>query len=247
MKLNKKTIYKVDTKEKFNAMMTDADEQGFYWNKKGDAQTHPDYWAYYTNETCVRINEQGHLNYGDAPLYEHCWTDYDHKDYELTPKARICGVGPGAICVDAPNYKEAYQAFMNYINPMVDAITMKKADTYTVRVDDKNTTVITPDGKTATAKCHPDDEFDVVEGFRVAMEKIRDSERKLTGEEFSVLNALLTLGCDTFRLDIGVEVIGFKNAMQVTCIDLDGDFDEVFNWLEDEEVYNIEELLDKYA
>jgi hypothetical protein len=171
------------------------------------------------------------------------YKDYSIVEYESTPK--IYPINVGCVGVDAPDFKTAYEEFRKHmLNIFGDK---SETNTYTVRVDDNKTTVITPDGKTATAKCHPDDEFDVVEGFRVAMEKIRDSERKLTTEEFNVLNALQTLGCDTFRLDIGIEVIGFKNAIQVTCIDLDGDFDEVFNWLEDEEVYNISELLDKYA
>ena len=241
MKLNKKTIYKVDTKEKFNAMMKDADEQGFYWNKKGDAQTHPDYWTYYTNETCIRINEQGHLSYGDVPLYKHYWTDHDNKDYELTPKARICGVGPGAVCVEAPNYKEAYQAFMNYINPVVDSIMMKKTNTYTIRVDDKNTTVITPDGKTATAKCHPDDEFDVVEGFRVAMEKIKRQDIKLNQKEREILNAIVVLGGTSFYVNDEHElIVDFDDECVYVSIEEDD-----FKWCEEYEDYNVKELLEQ--
>ena len=243
MKLNKKTIYKVDTKEKFNAMMKDAKEQGYYWCAKGDADTHPDYWDIYTDDTYVRITKDGYMMYGTLYSYGDGFTDHAREDYVLP--TTIYPLNFGCVGIDAPDFKTAYEEFRKRMRDIFDD--KSETNTYTVRVDDNNTTVITPDGKVAIAKCHPDDEFDIVEGFRVALEKIKDSERKLTDEEFNVLNALQTLGCDTFRLDIGIEVIGFKNAMQVTCIDLDGDFDEIFNWLEDEEVYNIDELLEKYA
>lgn len=238
MKLNKKTIYRVRTQELFDKIMEDAKKQGY--------TTLPSI-AWHNNEedTAVRIGPDGVLGFSRIGYYQENddYDTYDFTEYKDIPE--IYPINFGCVGIEAPDFKTAYEEFRKRIN-IIGALPIQ-TNVYTIRVEDNETTVITPDGKTATAKCHPDDEFDVVEGFRVALEKIRDSERKLTDEEFNVLNALQTLGCDAFRLDIGIEVIGFKNAMQVTCVDLDGDFDEAFNWLKDEEVYNIDELLDKYA
>ena len=252
MKLNKKTIYRVETQELFDKMMKDAKEQ--YRNSLPS-----DVWNVNREKTAVRIDEDGSLSHSrfdyyyyenkDDDFYGYCFTDY--KDIpEIYP------LNFGGFCVDAPDFKTAYAEFQKHMlnvfgNKSAEVISLRDADVYTVRVDDKNTTVITPDGKTATAKCHPDDEFDVVEGFRVAMEKIRDSERKLTKDERDILNILLTAGCTTLLVDKFIEMTGKLNDKDVCTINVRygvGNYSEdVFCWLDDGEEYNIQELMKKYA
>ena len=242
MKLNKKTIYRVKTQKLYNEMMEDCEKQGFRWIKKGDAKTHfPEKWKCYEGETCVRIDENGVLWYADVECYEkHMDTHgYEWVEYKNIPS--IYPMGIGAVCIDAPNYEEAYQAFIDYINPLINTLTAKKPNEYTVRVEDEKTTVITPDGKMATAKCHPDDEFDVVEGFRVAMEKIKRQDIKLNQKEREILNAIVVLGGISFYInDEHYLIADFEDESVYVSIEEDD-----FKWCEEYEDYNVKELLEQ--
>ena len=240
MKLEKKTIYRVKSKEKFNAMMKDAKEQGFYWNEKGDAELHPDYWDVYCEDTNVRIDTQGYMLYGRTSTYEGSRLDHARKEYEITPE--IYPINFGCVGIDAPDFKTAYEAFRKHmLNIFGDK---SETNTYTVRVDDNQTTVITPDGKVATAKCHPDDEFDIIEGFKTAIEKIREMDRKLTDDEKTVLNALKTLGIETFYISEN-EVNGITDYEDILATIIIEEDD--FKWCEEYENYSVAELLEKYA
>ena len=151
--------------------------------------------------------------------------------------------GFGVVGINAPDYKTAKEIFENYFKNREDFINMLNEKVYTVRVEGDNTTVITPDGKMATAKCHPDDEFDVVEGFRVALEKIKELDRKLTKEEYKILRPLEVLGCDTFEIKKEFELTGFSDGIYVCDIDIEDEF----SWLNSDETYNTKEILEKYA
>lgn len=152
--------------------------------------------------------------------------------------------GFGVVGINAPDYKTAKEIFENYFKNREDFINMLNEKVYTVRVEDDNTTVITPDGKMATAKCHPDDAFDIVEGFRVALEKIKELDRKLTSSEKKMLDALVALNCETISVDCDKDLwcdFKFGGAM---CFDIAaGDFE----WLIEDKCYNPKELLEKYA
>lgn len=50
---------------------------------------------------------------------------------------------------------------------------------FDVAISKNEVTIKSKDGKiTATAKCHPDDAFDFGEGFRVAMERFKEKQKK---------------------------------------------------------------------
>lgn len=50
---------------------------------------------------------------------------------------------------------------------------------FDVTISKNEVTIKSKDGKiTATAKCHPDDAFDFGEGFRVAMERFKEKQKK---------------------------------------------------------------------
>jgi hypothetical protein len=239
MKLNKKTIYHVKTKELYDKMMNDAEEQGYYWVNPGDAKTHnTDKWTVYRNETCVKIDSHGVMWYGDVDYYSTDYKNYARVEYKDTPEVYSIF---GGLCVDAPDFSTAYDAIKDYIQHR-GAIPIRN-NVYTIRVEDDTTTVITPEGKMATAKCHPDDDFDVVEGFRVALEKIKESERKLTQREKDILNAIIVLGghslCVTDDHDL---IVDFDDENIYVDIKKDD-----FKWLNIYEDYDPKELLEKYA
>ena len=241
MKLNKKTIYRVKTQELFDKMMKDAKEQ--YRNSLPS-----DVWNVNREKTAVRIDEDGSLSHSrfgyyyenkDDDFYGYCFTDY--KDIpEIYP------LNFGGFCVDAPDFKTAYAEFQKHMlnvfgNKSNSVIPLRAADVYTVRVDDKNTTVITPDGKTATAKCHPDDEFDVVEGFRVALEKIKRQDIKLNQKEREILNAIIVLGGTSFYINDEHDLIAdFDDESVYVSIEEDD-----FKWCEEYEDYDVKELLEQ--
>lgn len=238
MKLNKKTIYHVKTKELYDAMMKDAEEQGLKsWH--GCKPTELDWWDGYKEDTCIRIDEDGELNFGSAEYYKTNYLDHEHKDYKDTPEVYSIF---GGLCVDAPDFSTAYDVIKDYIQNR-GAIPIRN-DVYTIRVEDDATTVITPEGKMATAKCHPDDDFDVVEGFRVALEKIKESERKLTSSEKKMLDALVVLNCEKISLDCDKDLwCDFKYGGAMYLDIVDGDFE----WLTIDKCYDPKELLEKYA
>ena len=238
MKLNKKTIYHVKTKELYDAMMKDAEKQGLKsW--QGYKPTELDWWDGYKEHTCIRIDEKGELNYCYDEYYKDNYTDHVHEEYKNTPEVFSC---LGGLCVDAPDFNTAYKIFKEHIDRM-GALPIQN-NVYTVRVEDDNTTVITPDGKMATAKCHPDDEFDIVEGFRVALEKIKELDRKLTSSEKKMLDALVVLNCETISVDCDKDLCCDFKSGGVMYLDIaDGDFE----WLTVDTYYDPKELLEKYA
>jgi hypothetical protein len=239
MKLNKKTIYHVKTKELYDAIMKDAEKQGLKsWH--GCKPNELDWWDGHKEDTCIRIDEDGELNYGSTEYYKTNYLDHEHKDYKDTPEVYSIF---GGLCVDAPDFSTAYDVIKDYIQNR-GAIPIRNA-VYTIRVEDDATTVITPEGKMATAKCHPDDDFDVVEGFRVALEKIKESERKLTKEEHDILYALKLLNCSTFEVTDYEQIIGFNN--NGNDVEIDTTDKDVFSWLKPYKEFNVKELLEKYA
>lgn len=252
MKLNKKTIYKVKTQEAYNNLMKDAEAQGYRWYS-GNKPTELDYWRLDKENTAVYIDGEGALTRGEfdekdvtKPRYK----EWSVIDYEVVPK--IYPINFGCVGIDAPDFKTAYEIFSGYMKNRDNLIDMLNEKVYTVRVQGDNTTVITPDGKVATAKCHPDDEFDIVEGFRVALEKIKDSERKLTDDERAILNIFLTAGCTTLLVDKYIEMTGILEDTDICTINVREDSgsiysEDVFEWLDDGEEYNIQELMKKYA
>lgn len=244
MKLNKKTIYRVRTQEAYDKLMKDAEEQGYTWYS-GNKPTELDYWRLDKENTAVYVDKDGNLTRGEFdekdvtnPRYK----EWSVIDYDVVPK--IYPINFGCVGIDAPDFKTAYEIFSGYMKNRDNLIDMLHEKIYTVRVQDNKTTVITPDGKVATAKCHPDDEFDIIEGFKTAIEKIREMDRKLTDDEKTVLNALKTLGIETFYISDN-EVNGITDDEDILAtINIEEDD---FKWCEEYENYSVAELLEKYA
>ena len=158
-------------------------------------------------------------------------------------RTKIFTNGIGCVGVDAPNIDEALAYVRKYFDEREDTMKMFREQQYTVLVNGNKTTVIRPDGKTATAKCHPDDEFDVVEGFRVALDKIEERTRKLTTKEKELLQALVTLDCESIYKNDDNE-LGCCFADETIYKDID---ENDFKWFELYEDYYPKELLEKYS
>lgn len=80
---------------------------------------------------------------------------------------------------------------------------------YRLTIKGNNTLVVSDDdGNSAVAKCHPDDEFDIGAGVRVAMEKLKGSDLKI-GDRVEITNSeksyttLLFTALNEFIDDIG--------------------------------------------
>ena len=245
MKLNKKTIYRVKTQELYNKIMKDAEEQGYCWHS-GAKPTELDYWRLDKENTAIYIDEDGTLTRGEfdekdveKPRYK----EWSVVNYDVVPE--IYPINFGCVGIDAPDFKTAYEIFSGYMKNRDNLIDMLNEKVYTVRVQGDNTTVITPDGKVATAKCHPDDEFDIIEGFKTAIEKIREMDRKLTKEEHDILYALKLLNCSTFDVTDYDQINGYDingNDVSIDITDKD-----VFSWLTPYKEFDVKEILDKYA
>lgn len=249
MKLEKKTAYRVRTQEDYNDMMKCAEEQGFHWGwLHSEKPTANDYWNEYKEHTLVYAEPDESLAYGgDEDIEKARQCGYAIEDYVRTPK--VVQINPWCVGVNAPDFATAQSQLNEWVNNMMRKTNkeieekMFSEKCYTVRVDGSDVTVITPDGKTATAHCHPDDEFDVAEGVRIALEKIERKNHKLTNEEWYVLDFLDDADCDTIYIDKGVEIVGRKNGNDV--VSLCGEYtDEMFDWLDDRNEYGIDELME---
>lgn len=244
MKLENKTAYRAKTQEQFNKILEQAEKQNIRWHAGEKATEHREYWHRYEKRTLVCV-EDGRLTY-TTDEYGLC-SGYEVVDFVEEPK--VVQINPWCVRVDAPDFAAAQSQLDEWLNNMMKRTNkeimekMFSEKCYTVRVDGRDVMVITPDGKTATAHCHPDDEFDIAEGVRIALEKIERKNHKLTSDEWCVLNFLDDMGCDTMYIDKGCSIYGEKDKKDI--IDLSGEsVEDLFDWLEDFESYDIDELME---
>lgn len=234
MKLEKKTVYKVKTQMEYDAMMSDAERQGFTW-LYGEKATSRNYWNEYKDKTIIYVEKDNTLAYGpdeDLPLaseYGYAIKDYKRDD--------VVEIKPGCFCVEADDFETAQRKMKEHLAKE------NEEESYTITINGRDVTVVTPDGKTATAHCHPDDEFDIAEGVRIALEKIERKNHKLTMKEFYVLDFLDDMDCDTMYVNKGYCIGGERDGE--TIIELsDVSVEDLFDWLDDCESYNIDDLME---
>lgn len=243
MKLEKNTKYLLKTEELYDAFLKDAEEQGYRW-LSGDAPTKRNYYFVNTKRSCIYIDSNGALNNGSEESMASCYPHVKCVEYKNIPE--IYPINFGCIGVDAPDFNTAYRMFTDYMTKLDSTNKLFKdmlnEKVYTIKVQGDRTTVITPEGKMATAKCHPDDDFDVVEGFRVALEKIEEADRKLTRKEIKILEALELLDVEEFYVTDG-KLYGYTEDGEVS-VHID---DDDFEWCVEYDDYSVEELLEKYA
>ena len=245
MKLGKKKAYRAKTQEQFNKILEQAEKQGIKWLMGAKATENKNYWNCREENTVVCVDERGLLT---TWCEESARTDgYDVVDFVEEPK--VVPINPWCVRVDAPDFAAAQSQLDEWLNNMLKKTNeeimekMFSEKCYTVRVDGRNVTVITPDGKTATAHCHPDDEFDIAEGVRIALEKIERKNHKLTMKEFYVLDFLDDMDCDTLYVNKGYCIGGERDGE--TIIELsDVSVEDLFDWLDDCESYNIDDLME---
>jgi hypothetical protein len=242
MKLEKNTKYLLKTEELYDAFLKDAEAQGYRW-LSGDEPTKRNYYYINTKHSCIYIDGDGALNNGSEESMARCHPHAKCVEYKNIPE--IYPINFGCIGVDAPDFNTAYRMFTDYITKLdkksIDLLDMLNEKVYTVKVQCDRTTVITPEGKMATAKCHPDDDFDVVEGFRVAMEKIKRQDIKLNQKERDILNAIVMLGGTSFYInDEHYLIADFDDESVYVSIEEDD-----FKWCEEYEDYNVKELLEQ--
>lgn len=245
MKLEMNTAYRAKTQEQFNKILEQADKQGICWIMGDKATDNKNYWRCRRENTVVCVEESGLTTWSEADAT----ASGRYKIADFVEEPSVVQINPWCVRVDALNYETAQTKLSDWLNSfmrktneeMIENMFSEKC--YTVRVDGRNVTVITPDGKTATAKCHPDDDFDLAEGIRVALEKIERQKHKLTEKEYNILEFLANIDCDTMYIDQGVEIIGKKGSKHI--IELSEDYiDDCFDWLEDYEEYDVDELLE---
>jgi hypothetical protein len=243
MKLEKKKAYRAKTQEQFNKILEQAEKQGIRWSAGEKATEHREYWSRYEKRTLVCVGEDGLTFTTDE--YGLCF-GCEVVDFVEEPK--VVQINPWCVRVDAPDFAAAQSQLDEWLNNMMKRTNeeimekMFSEKCYTVRVDGRDVTVITPDGKTATAHCHPDDEFDIAEGVRIALEKIERKNHKLTEKEWNVLNFLACMDCDTMYVNKGYCLGGERDGD--TIIELsDASVEDLFDWLDDCESYDIDELM----
>ena len=244
MKLEMNKAYRAETQEQFNKILEQAEKQGITWLSGDKATANKNYWLCRKENTVVCVDDFGLTTWCEEQARI---SGHDVVDFVEEPK--VVQITPWCVRVDAPDFAAAQSQLDKWLNNMMKRTNeeimekMFSEKCYTVRVDGKDVTVITPDGQTATAHCHPDDKFDIAEGVRIALEKIERKNHKLTSDEWRVLDFLDDADCDTIYIDKCVEIIGRKNGNDV--VSLCGDYtDGMFAWLDDRNEYDIDDLME---
>lgn len=240
MKLEMNKAYKAKTQEQFNKILEQADKQGIRWFMGDKATDNKYYWNCRRENTVVLVDERGLTTWSEADAT----ASGRYKIVDFVEEPKVVQINPWCVRVDAPDFAAAQSQLDKWLNDMMKRTNKEiEEKCYTVRVDGRNVTVITPDGKKATAKCHPDDDFDLAEGVRIALEKIERKEHKLTEKEWEILNFLDAIDCDTMYINKGCQVCGKNDEKEI--VELSGDsVKDLFDWLEDFEDYDLDELME---
>ena len=117
-----------------------------------------------------------------------------------------------------------------------------------IKVEGNKTTVTLPDGRVGVSRCNPCDKFDIITGIRVALDDIEKKSRKLTEDEKLYLKVAQKAGGRYVKVD---KYYSSTNDVWFTnCEDDDDEYvvlhiedDNIFNWLNPNEYYNINLLL----
>lgn len=146
------------------------------------------------------------------------------------------------LMLDTNDRKEALRQVRKWVDKELGE------PTASIKVEGNKTTVTLPDGRTGVSRCNPCDKFDIITGIRVALDDIEKKSRMLTDEEKMYLKVAQKAGGRYVKLD---KYYNSTNDVWFTdCEDDDDEYvvlyiedDNIFNWLNPNEYYNINLLL----
>ena len=114
---------------------------------------------------------------------------------------------------------------------------------YQIFVNGNKTMVVDKYGRRGISKCHPDDEFDTIEGIRVAIENLTENTHPLAQSERELLLLAKELGCEYVMRSKSANLLMLYSENR--DIDLSLEYDLRLDWLKDEKEYTIENLLER--
>ncbi len=114
---------------------------------------------------------------------------------------------------------------------------------YQIFVNGNKTMVVDKYGRRGVSKCHPDDEFDISTGFKVALNDLEGSYHKPDYDERCLLLLAEELGCEYVMRSESANLLMLYSENR--DIDLSLEHDLRLNWLKDEKEYTIENLLER--
>jgi hypothetical protein len=134
-------------------------------------------------------------------------------------------------CVNEDSYEKAVEKM--YIETMDE-------NTYIVKVKGDTTTVINKNGDVGVATCHPDDKFDIVEGFKYAMQRL--NKFVLDDDEKLMLKNAYNMGAIYILVNHETDTITFTDDTTDIRINLYNN--DMFSDLESHKIYEILDLLE---
>lgn len=114
---------------------------------------------------------------------------------------------------------------------------------YQIFVNGNKTMVVDKYGRRGVSKCHPDDEFDTIEGIKVAIENLMENTHPLAQSERELLLLAKELGCEYVMRSESANLLMLYSENR--DIDLSLEYDLRLDWLKDEKEYTIENLLER--
>lgn len=138
-------------------------------------------------------------------------------------------------CVNEDSYEKAVEKM--YIETMDE-------NTYIVKIKGNKTIVINNKGEEGVAKCHPDDEFDISEGVKIAFKDL--TAIRLSDDELDYLNTALVLGCNSVMRHDLYEYVRFVSDNGNVLLDRSNPDNKMFTMLEPHKHYKITDVLARY-
>ena len=114
---------------------------------------------------------------------------------------------------------------------------------YQIFVNGNKTMVVDKYGRMGVSKCHPDDEFDISTGFKVALNNLEANYHRPDYDERCLLLLAKELGCEWVMRSEESDLLMLYD--QNRNIDLTLESDNRLAWLKDEKEYTIENLLER--
>lgn len=240
MEFKSNTSYTTKNKKEYTQLLKELQDKGYKWASGDKPLDLLDTIVWSKNRTIETHNETKYLTWGNVSLDK-----YSKRIEEYVPPtgaARIMWNNDGCVAIQADTYTDA----LNLFKEKYPQFFVEKDYDYKVKRNGQETIVIDKYGEKYTARCNPSDKFDIVEGFKVALNKKRHDE-DVHDQEQKGLKLLSELGCDRFEIskyfDISVYLYGYKGRDTDYAFSLAIDKD-CFEDLIEDETYKTEDYLE---
>ena len=201
MKLEENVVYVVKTRKEDEWFRIKADEAGYKWLSGHSLieEAYFDLFAPILGYYGYKIKTKGRLVGAEINNTNDVVYVSDLIKKEIEP------ANWKSFCVEADSFEEALEKWKKGLTVAKEE---ENAPDYIVKIVGNKTIVVRKDGKVGEARCNPADDFDVVEGIRIAIDRINAQDVTLTVNDVTLLKLLKTLGAYYVLVANSCELLG---------------------------------------